>query len=84
MYQWFVKGSANIAAPPNRNTGKIQPFQFETISDPEYVTFEELKRRLVSPPILTLPHFGQKYKLDTDACGLTVLQRRSTCTTVEL
>ena len=50
-------------------TGKNQPYDFETQTDTEYEEFEELKRFLVSPPILTLPRYGRKYALKTDACG---------------
>ena len=67
--QRFVQGLAKIAAPLNRKTGDNPPFEFEVLTDTQYAAFEELKRRLVSPPILTLPRYGRKYTLDTDACG---------------
>ena len=38
-------------------------------SDTEYVLFEELKWRLVSPSVLRLPRYGLKYMPDTAACG---------------
>ncbi|CDF38306.1 unnamed protein product [Chondrus crispus] len=69
VYRWFVQGFAKVAAPLNKNTGKNQPYDFEVLTDAEYAAFEELKRRLVSPPILALPRYGRKYTLDTDACG---------------
>ena len=69
MYRKFVQGFAKIAAPLNKKTGKNQPYEFETLTDTEYAAFEDLKRRLVSPPILALPRYGRKYTLETDACG---------------
>ena len=69
MYRRFVTGFAKLAARLNQKTGKNQPFKFETLTDAEYEAFEELKRRLMSPPILTLPLYGKNYTLDTDACG---------------
>ena len=50
-------------------TGKNQPYQFETLTDTEYAAFQELKRRLMSPPILALPRSGRKYTLETNAGG---------------
>ena len=32
----------------------------------------ELKKRLVSPPILALPRYGKNYTQDTDACAYPV------------
>ncbi|CDF38169.1 unnamed protein product [Chondrus crispus] len=72
VYRRFVKGFAKIAAPLNRKTGKNQPFEFEVLTDEEYEAFVELKKRLVSPPILALPRYGKKYTLDTDACAYQV------------
>ena len=72
VYRRFVKGFAKIAAPLNRKTGKDQPFEFEVLTDEEYEAFEELKKRLISPPILALPRYGKRYTLDTDACGYQV------------
>ena len=69
MYRRFIQGFAKIAAPLNKKTGKYQHYEFEILTDAELAAFEELKRRLVSPPVLVLPRYGRKYTLDTDACG---------------
>ena len=78
VFRRFVPNFARIATPLNRKLEKGQPFNFEVLTDPEYAAFEELKRRLVSPPILALPKRDGQYKLDTDACdtqvGSTLLQ----------
>ena len=60
MYRRFVQGFAKIAAMLNKKTGKNQPYEFEILTDNEYVAFEESKRLLVSPPILALPRYGRK------------------------
>ena len=57
-----------------------QPFEFEVHTDEEYEAFVELKKRLLSPPILALPRYGNTYTLDTDACkyqvGCVLLQEQ--------
>lgn len=78
VFRRFVPNFVRIATPLNRKLEKGQPFNFETLTDAEYVTFEELKRWMVSPPILALPEREIHYKPDTDACetqvGSTLLQ----------
>ena len=69
VYRRFIQGFMKIAALLNKKTGKNQPYDFEILTDAEFAAFEELKRRLVSPPVLALPRYGRKYTLDTDACG---------------
>ena len=79
-YNLFVKSFAKIAAPLNQKRGKTQPLDFKVLTDEEYEAFVELKKRLVSPPILALPRYEKKYTLDTDACayqvGCALLQGR--------
>ena len=80
VYRQFIKGFTKIAAPPNKKTGKNQPYEFEVLTDEEFAAFEELKRRLLSPPVLALPRYERKYTLDTDACrhqvGCALLQEQ--------
>ena len=79
-YHRFVKGLAKIVTPLNRKTGNHQPFEFEVLTDGEYEAFMELKKRLVSPPIVALPLYGKKYTLDTEArayqVGFAILQEQ--------
>lgn len=63
---------ALIATPLNRKLEKGQPSNFETLTDTEYVAFEEFKRLLVAPPIMALPKRDVYYKIDTDACDTQV------------
>ena len=69
VYRRFIQGFTKIAAPLNKKTSKNQPYEFEILTDAEFAALEELKWRLVSPPVLALPRYGRKYTLDTDACG---------------
>ena len=69
VYRRFVKGFEKTNVPLNKKTGKNQPYDCETLTDTEYAVSEELRRRFVSPPILTLPRYVLKCTLDTDACG---------------
>ena len=61
-----IRQYSRSSEPPS---GENQPFQFELLTDTELDSFEAMKRRLVSPTIWALPHFGRKNTLDTDACG---------------
>ena len=51
-YRKFVKGFSKIAAPLTRLTRKEEPFFW---SEAYQQSFDELKRRLTSAPVLTLP-----------------------------
>ena len=46
--------------------------------------FEELKLRMISPPIISLPRYGRPYMIDTDASayplGCTLLQEHEGAT----
>ena len=51
-YRKFVEGFLKIAAPLTRLTRKEEPFLW---SEACQQSFDELKRRLTSAPVLTLP-----------------------------
>ena len=51
-YRKFVEGFSKIAAPLTRLTRKEEPFLW---SEACQQSFDELKRRLTSAPVLTLP-----------------------------
>ncbi|BHF61375.1 hypothetical protein SprV_0100434900 [Sparganum proliferum] len=66
-YRRFIKDFAHIAAPLNRLTSKQNAFNW---SDECERSFEELKRRLISPPLLAFPNISESappFILDTDA-----------------
>ncbi|XP_038989917.1 uncharacterized protein LOC120113176 [Phoenix dactylifera] len=68
-YRRFVEGFSSIAAPLTRLTRKEVKFEW---SDKCEQSFQELKQRLVSAPILTLPSSGEDYTIynDTSKKGL--------------
>ena len=72
VYRRFIPNFARIANPLNRKLHNGQPVSFEILTDEEYDAFEELKGKLISPPILALPRPGYKYTIDTDACDTQV------------
>ena len=51
-YRWFVEGFSSIASPMSRLTQKKVKFQW---SNPCEKSFQELKTRLTSAPVLALP-----------------------------
>ena len=51
-YRKFVEGFLKIAAPLTRLTRKEEPFLWSEACEQ---SFDELKRRLTSAPVLTLP-----------------------------
>ena len=67
VYRRFVKGFTLIAHPLTRKVCKDQPESWDHLSDEELRAFDQLKRNLVTAPILALPRDGYAYTLDTDA-----------------
>ncbi|BHF65296.1 hypothetical protein SprV_0200830600 [Sparganum proliferum] len=71
-YRRFIKDFAHIAAPLNRLTSKQNAFNW---SDECERSFEELKRRLISPPLLAFPNISESappFILDTDASDVAI------------
>ena len=64
-YRRFVEGFSVLAAPLTRLTRKGASFQWSNQCEQ---SFQELKRRLVSAPILTLPSPGGGFIIYSDAC----------------
>jgi hypothetical protein len=62
-YRRFVKDFAKIAAPLHYLMRKEQPFYW---NDECQQAFEQLKQKLVSPPILIYPNFDKPFILFTD------------------
>jgi hypothetical protein len=66
-YQKFVPDFANVAAPLHNLTRKNVPFVWSADCGK---SFEELKQRLTTSPVLAYPDFGEgsgKFIVDTDA-----------------
>nr|VZH94052.1 unnamed protein product [Spirometra erinaceieuropaei] len=71
-YRRFIKDFAHIPAPLNRLTSKQNAFNW---SDECECSFEELKRRLISPPLLAFPNISESappFILDTDASDVAI------------
>ena len=63
-YRRFIAGFAKTAQPLHQLTAKNVPFQWS----PECETaFVALKDKLVTPPVLAYPRFGEGFTLETDA-----------------
>lgn len=67
VYRRFVKDYARIARPLAAKTSTRLPDRWDHLTEEEAQSFEELKRRLISAPILSLPRREGEYTLDTDA-----------------
>ena len=67
VYRRFVKGFTRVAHPLTQKICKDQPETWDKLSDEELRAFHQLKRNLVTAPILALPRDGYAYTLDTDA-----------------
>ena len=75
-YRRFVEGFTSIASPLTRLTQKIVKFQ---LSDDCEKSFVELKTRLSTTPVLTLPNGSDGYVVYCDASrvglGCVLMQR---------
>ena len=63
-YRRFTEGFSKIVAPLTQLTQKDQPF---TWTDKCEESFQELKRRLTSAPILVILDIGKPFKVYCDA-----------------
>ena len=63
-YRRFVEGFSRIAMPLTQLTRKNQKFQW---TDACEKSFQELKQRLVSAPILTVPSGSEGFVIYSDA-----------------
>ena len=63
-YRRFVNGFSTLAAPMTKLTRKNEPFVW---TDECEASFQELKNRLTSAPILTLPTTGGGFTIYSDS-----------------
>ena len=63
-YRRFVKGFSQISAPMTRLTQKAIKFKWSNECEQ---SFQELKSRLVSAPVLALPVSGVEFTVYSDA-----------------
>ena len=63
-YRRFIRNFATIAKPLHRLTERTAEFRWTAQCQD---AFEELRRRLISAPVLAFPDFSRKFVLDTDA-----------------
>nr|KYP65294.1 Transposon Ty3-G Gag-Pol polyprotein [Cajanus cajan] len=62
-YRRFIEGFSKIVAPLTQLTRKEQPFIWTDACE----SFEELKRRLTTSPVLVLPDSGEPFDVYCDA-----------------
>ena len=80
-YRRFIEGFSKIVAPLTLLTRKDQPF---TWTDKCEESFQELKRRLTSAPILVIPDVGNPFEVYCDAShhgfGCVLMQEKKVVT----
>ena len=64
FYRRFIKDYGRVAKPLNRLTRKDQPFRFDASCEK---AFKELKKRLVSAPLLAHFDIDRPSMIETDA-----------------
>ena len=67
VYQRFIRGFAKLAAPLNALLRKGESPNFGQLNTEQTQAFEDLRARLLDPPILALPRKEGLFTLDTDA-----------------
>ena len=80
VYRRFVKNFSGIAKLLNKMLKKDANPTWDDPKPAAVESFETLKRKLTSPPVLALPKKGRPYMIDTDASvyqlGATLLQQQ--------
>ena len=67
FYRRFIRGFAKLAAPLNALLRKGESPNFGQLNTEQTQAFEDLRARLLDPPILALPRKEGLFTLDTDA-----------------
>ena len=65
FYQWFIQNFSYIARPLNKLKGKKE----WTWNKEHDKAFEELKKKITSQLVLSLPKREEKFRMETDASG---------------
>ena len=68
-YRRFIKGFAQIAKPLHKLTEHAIVFKW---SNDCQEAFEELRRRLITAPVLAYPNYSKPFILDTDASNIGI------------
>jgi len=66
-YRRFIEGFSKVVAPLTQLTQKDEPFTWTNKCEE---SFQELKRRLMSAPILVIPDIGKPFEVYCDASHL--------------
>ena len=67
VYRRFVKGFAKTSLLLTDMTRKDAEPDFDISTEAQLQAFEDLKARMISPPIFAAPRYGRPYMIDTDA-----------------
>ena len=80
VYRRFIKDFSKIAKPLTSMTQKEAKPDWNTPTDEQLRSFNDLKQRLVHPPVLALPKPDRPFLIDTDASayqlGAALLQQQ--------
>ena len=69
FYRYFVKDFSTISSPLNDLTKKSVEFVWGVAQD---IACDELKKRLISAPLLVLPDFNKQFEIECDASGIGI------------
>lgn len=72
VYGRFHKDYALVARPLTQLTSVKLPAQLPAFYEKQTASFEILKKRLTTTPVLALPQREGQFVLETDACGVPV------------
>lgn len=76
FYRRFIPNFSDLASPITSLTKKGVPFVW---SEKQQVAFNQIKRKLISAPVLHCPDFSQRFEIQTDASnvglGAVLVQR---------
>ena len=75
FYRKFVRGFGDIARPLNHLTGKVE----WSWNEEEHRTFDDLKTRLTTAPVLTIPTDHDPFCVETDSSGHAIGAVLSQC-----